>query len=62
VRAAAEVHRIVLTQFNAGATDFTTVYLFESVLADQQDQLAFVRGNVVLNLIAIYQALGYRPT
>jgi NodT family efflux transporter outer membrane factor (OMF) lipoprotein len=58
VRAAYETYRISFTQFNAGATDFTSVFLFESVLAEQQDQLAQVRGNVVLNMIAIYRALG----
>ena len=58
VRAAAETYRIAFAQFNAGAADFTTVYLFEGVLTEQQDQLAFVRGNVVLNMIAIYRALG----
>jgi outer membrane protein TolC len=58
VRAAFETYRIAFAQFKEGAADFTVVFLFESVLTDQQDQLAFARGNVVLNLIAIYRALG----
>jgi NodT family efflux transporter outer membrane factor (OMF) lipoprotein len=57
-RAAAETYRISFEQWREGATDFTTVYLFESVMTDQQDQLASARGNIVLNLIAIYRALG----
>lgn len=58
VGAAYETYRISLAQYREGAVDFTTVYLFESVLTDQQDQLAFARGNIVLNLIGIYRALG----
>ena len=58
VRAAFETYKIAFAQFNAGATDFTTVFLFEGVLTEQQDQLAFARGSVVLNMVAIYRALG----
>ena len=57
-RAAFESYRIAFEQYKEGATDFIAVFLFESILTDQQDQLALANGNIVLNLIALYRALG----
>ncbi len=58
VAAAARSVQIADEQYRQGAIDFTSVYLLESILASQQDQLAFARGNVPLNLIKVYRALG----
>ena len=49
---------LVLTQFRGGVTDFNRVYDIEASLVDQQDRLAQTRGNIVLELIQMYRALG----
>ena len=41
-----------------GTIDFNRVYTAQAALVVQQDQLADVRGNIALNLIALYRALG----
>jgi outer membrane protein TolC len=56
--AAARTLEITYDQYRLGAVDFTPVVLFESTLAEQQDQLVASRGNIVLNLIGTYRALG----
>jgi outer membrane protein TolC len=56
--AAARTLEISYDQYRLGAIDFTPVVLFESTLAQQQDQLATSQGSIVLNLIATYRALG----
>jgi NodT family efflux transporter outer membrane factor (OMF) lipoprotein len=56
--AARRTLEITYDQYRLGAVDFTPVFLFESTLAQQQDQLAASRGNIVLSLISIYRALG----
>jgi hypothetical protein len=56
--AAARTLEISYDQYRLGAIDFTPVVLFESTLAQQQDQLATSQGSIALNLIAIYRALG----
>jgi outer membrane protein TolC len=56
--AAARTVQISFDQYRDGAVDFTPVVLFESTLAGQQDDLAVARGNIALNLIATYRALG----
>jgi outer membrane protein TolC len=58
VSAANRTVQISFDQYREGAVDFTPVVLFESTLATQQDDLALARGNVALNLIATYRALG----
>jgi outer membrane protein TolC len=58
VAAAARTVQISFDQYRLGAIDFTPVVLFESTLAQQQDQLAVSRGSITLNLIATYRALG----
>jgi len=58
VTAAERTVQISFDQYRDGAVDFTPVVLFESTLAGQQDNLAVARGNIALNLIATYRALG----
>ncbi|MHB1424470.1 MAG: efflux transporter outer membrane subunit [Gemmataceae bacterium] len=49
---------VVTDQYRNGIADFNRVYTTEAALVVQQDQLADVRGNIALNLIALYRALG----
>jgi NodT family efflux transporter outer membrane factor (OMF) lipoprotein len=45
-------------QFKGGTTDFNRVYNLQSLLAQQQDELAAVEGSIALNLVAVYKSLG----
>lgn len=56
--AAKRTYDISYDQYRLGAIDFTPVVLFASTLAEQQDQEVVSRGNIALNLIAIYRSLG----
>jgi NodT family efflux transporter outer membrane factor (OMF) lipoprotein len=58
VTAAARTVEITNEQYNQGLVDFTPVYLFQTTLTEQQDQLAVARGDIALSLIAVYRALG----
>lgn len=58
VDAAKRTLEITGEQYRLGAVDFTPVFLFQSTLAQQQDQLAVAHGNIALNLIAVYRSLG----
>ena len=58
VDAAARTVEITKEQYTQGEVDFTPVFLFESILTEQQDQLAVSRGDIALGLIAVYRALG----
>jgi NodT family efflux transporter outer membrane factor (OMF) lipoprotein len=58
VAAAARTVEITKEQYSQGEVDFTPVFLFESILTQQQDQLAVSRGDIALGLIAVYRALG----
>ncbi|MGD9724571.1 MAG: efflux transporter outer membrane subunit [Pirellulales bacterium] len=49
---------LVLIQFRGGITDFNRVFNTQGVLVSQQDQLAVARGEIALNLIRVYKALG----
>lgn len=49
---------LVQIQFEAGSTDFNRVYNLQAFLTSQQDQLAQAQGNIALNMVAIYKALG----
>jgi NodT family efflux transporter outer membrane factor (OMF) lipoprotein len=53
-----KLNSILLTQANLGATNFDRVYLMQAQATVQQDNLATSQGNVALNLIQIYRALG----
>jgi NodT family efflux transporter outer membrane factor (OMF) lipoprotein len=58
VAAAQRTYDITLEQYRQGAVDFTPLFLFESILTEQQDQLAAAQGDIALSLVAIYRALG----
>lgn len=49
---------LVILQFEAGVTDFNRVFNAQSTLVNLQDQLAVAQGNISLNLIQVYKALG----
>ena len=58
VDAARRTVEITNEQYTTGVIDFTPVFIFQATLTDQQDQLAQSRGDIALNLIALYRALG----
>ena len=49
---------LVVEQYKEGLVDFNRVFTIQTQLLTQQDQLAVARGNIALNLIAVYRALG----
>ena len=49
---------LVLIQFRGGVTDFNRVYNTQALVVTQQDQLATTQGNIAINLIGVYRALG----
>ncbi len=57
-RAAENSVELVLAQYREGLVDFNRVFTTQSQLVAQHDQLATARGNIALNLIAVYRALG----
>jgi NodT family efflux transporter outer membrane factor (OMF) lipoprotein len=58
VKEAEDSVELVMAQYKGGIVDFNRVYTVQSQLLTQQDQLAIARGNIALNLIAVYRALG----
>jgi len=58
VTASRRTVEITLDQYAAGAIDFTPVFLFQATLTEQEDALAVSRGQIALNLVALYRALG----
>jgi NodT family efflux transporter outer membrane factor (OMF) lipoprotein len=58
VSSAVRTVEITNEQYNQGEVDFTPVFLFESTLTEQQDQLAVSQGDIALGLIAVYRSLG----
>lgn len=58
VREAERSVELVVVQFRGGITDFNRVFNAQSTLVTQQDQLAVAEGNIALNLIQVYRALG----
>jgi NodT family efflux transporter outer membrane factor (OMF) lipoprotein len=58
VVASVDAERIVRAQYEEGAVDFNRVFVIQSSLASLQDQAAAAEGQIPLNLIAIYRALG----
>ena len=45
-------------QFEGGLVDFNRVFNTQTTLLNAQDQLATTRGNIDLQLIQVYKALG----
>ena len=58
VRASEATVDLVLLQYKSGAVDFNRVYTTQAALVTQQDELAAARGNIALNLVQLYRALG----
>jgi NodT family efflux transporter outer membrane factor (OMF) lipoprotein len=58
VQAAVAATTVGVKQYKAGTTNFNTVFNLEITQVQQQDQLAIARGNIALNLIAVYRAMG----
>jgi Outer membrane efflux protein len=58
VDAASGTLKIATEQYDAGATDFTTVLGVEQNLFQYESSLAAARSNVSLGATAIYRALG----
>ena len=58
VDAAQRAVDLVTEQYQGGISDFNRVYNTQTTLVTQQDQLAQARGNIAINLIAVYRALG----
>ena len=50
--------KIAYLQYKEGAVDYTTVFIFQDRLTQQQDQLAQALGNISLSLVDLYRALG----
>lgn len=55
---AGEALDLVLVQYKAGLTDFNNVLVTQRELQTQQDHLVVAESDVVLDLIALYKALG----
>ena len=47
-----------MRQYRTGTIDFNRVFNLETTQVQQQDQLAIAAGNIALNLISTYRALG----
>jgi NodT family efflux transporter outer membrane factor (OMF) lipoprotein len=58
VHAANEAIEVGMQQYRAGTIDFNRVFNLETTRVQQQDQLAIAQGNIALNLINVYRALG----
>jgi NodT family efflux transporter outer membrane factor (OMF) lipoprotein len=58
VLAAVKATGVGVQQYRAGTVPFNTVFTLEIAQVQQQDQLAIAQGNIALNLIAVYRALG----
>lgn len=58
VGASARAADLALVQYQQGATDYTRVLDTQTALLQQQDSLTSARGQVVINLVATYKALG----
>jgi NodT family efflux transporter outer membrane factor (OMF) lipoprotein len=50
--------KLLLINFEEGSIDFSPIFVLQESLRSAQDQLAAAEGNVVVNLIAVYRALG----
>jgi NodT family efflux transporter outer membrane factor (OMF) lipoprotein len=58
VDAAKRTSEISMIQYTAGAITYQSVLSSTQSLAQQQDQNAQTRGNIAVNLVAMYKALG----
>jgi NodT family efflux transporter outer membrane factor (OMF) lipoprotein len=58
VKASKRSVELSMIQYREGLTDYQRVLDTQRFLAEQQDNLVFTAGNVGLNLVAMYRALG----
>jgi NodT family efflux transporter outer membrane factor (OMF) lipoprotein len=58
VEAAAAANGVGVSQYQTGTIDFNRVFNLETTLVQQQDRLAIAQGDIALNLISVYRALG----
>jgi NodT family efflux transporter outer membrane factor (OMF) lipoprotein len=58
VEAATAATQLGVQQYRTGTIDFNRVFNLETTQVQQQDQLAVAAGNIALNLINVYRALG----
>ena len=58
VKAATSATQLGVQQYRTGVIDFNRVFNLETTQVQQQDQLAVAAGNIALNLIDAYRALG----
>jgi NodT family efflux transporter outer membrane factor (OMF) lipoprotein len=58
VSAAVAATQLGVQQYKAGTVPFNTVFNLETTQVQQQDNLAVAQGNIALNLINVYRALG----
>jgi outer membrane protein TolC len=58
VAAAVSATEIGTGQYQRGTINFTPVFQLQTTQVTVQDQLAVAQGNVALNLIEVYRALG----
>lgn len=49
---------LLLIQFEEGSIDFSPIFVLQGSLRSAQDQLAAAEGQVLINMIAVYRALG----
>jgi NodT family efflux transporter outer membrane factor (OMF) lipoprotein len=58
VTAAVAATQLGIGQYRSGTVSFTPVFQFQTSQVTVQDQLAVAQGNIALNLINVYRALG----
>jgi outer membrane protein TolC len=58
VKAATAATELGLQQYRTGTIDFNRVFNLETTQVQQQDQQAVAAGNIALNLVSVYRALG----
>ncbi|WP_231742391.1 efflux transporter outer membrane subunit [Polystyrenella longa] len=58
VAAAERAVTLASAQYNAGVIDFTSVFVAEQFLVQQQNLLAQAQGDIALGLITVYRSLG----
>lgn len=58
VVAAQRAVTLATAQFNAGVIDFTSVFVAEQFLVQQQNLLAQAQGDIALGMITVYRSLG----
>jgi NodT family efflux transporter outer membrane factor (OMF) lipoprotein len=58
VTAASRALELTITQYQQGAVDFNRVFTLQDTKVAQQDAFAASQGNIALNLIGVYKALG----